>query len=50
LVGVASWLLLKRLAEAKSYAERLFVFPDLGALSEEAARRAIERPAETARR
>ena len=38
---------LPRLAgEAKSYAERLFVFPNLGALSEDAARRALVEPAE----
>jgi AAA ATPase domain len=47
-VGAGLPILPERLAEAKSYAERLFVFPDLGALSEQAARRAIERPAETA--
>lgn len=44
-VGAGLPILPERLAEAKSYAERLFVFPDLGALSEEAGRRAIERPA-----
>lgn len=48
LVGAGLPILPERLAEAKSYAERLFVFPDLGALSEAAARRAIERPAEVA--
>jgi hypothetical protein len=38
---------LPRLAgEAKSYAERLFVFPILGALSKDAARRALVEPAE----
>jgi hypothetical protein len=47
-VGAGLPVLPERLAEAKSYAERLFVFPDLGVLSEEAARRAIARPAEIA--
>jgi hypothetical protein len=47
-VGAGLPILPERLAEAKSYAERLFVFPDLGALNETAARRAIERPAEVA--
>jgi hypothetical protein len=38
---------LPRLAgEAKSYAERLFVFPTIGALSDDAARRALVEPAE----
>lgn len=48
LVGAGLPILPERLAEAKSYAERLFVFPNLGALSEAAARQAIERPAEIA--
>jgi hypothetical protein len=47
-VGAGLPILPERLAEAKSYVERLFVFPDLGALSEAAARRAIVRPAEVA--
>jgi hypothetical protein len=47
-VGAGLPILPERLAEAKSYAERLFVFPDLGALNEVAARRAIVRPAEVA--
>jgi AAA ATPase-like protein len=47
-VGAGLPILPERLAEAKSYAERLFVFPDLGALGKAAARRAIVRPAETA--
>lgn len=47
-VGAGLPVLPRRLAEAKSYAERLFVFPRLGALEEAAARRAITRPAETA--
>jgi hypothetical protein len=47
-IGAGLPILPERLAEAKSYAERLFVFPDLGALSEAAARRAVVRPAETA--
>ena len=44
-VGAGLPILPERLAEAKSYAERLFVYPDLGVLDERAARRAIERPA-----
>ncbi|MEX2448507.1 MAG: AAA family ATPase [Solirubrobacterales bacterium] len=47
-VGAGLPILPERLAAAKSYAERLFVFPELGALEETAARRAIERPAESA--
>ncbi len=47
-VGAGLPILPARLAEAKSYAERLFVYPDLGALDERSARRAIERPAENA--
>ncbi len=35
----------KLAGDAKSYAERLFEFPQVGALSDEAARRAIEAPA-----
>lgn len=48
MIGAGLPILPERLAEAKSYAERLFVFPRLGALDEAAARRAIVRPAETA--
>lgn len=48
LVGAGLPILPTRLVEAKSYAERLFVYPDLGPLDEAAARRAIERPAESA--
>jgi AAA ATPase domain len=48
IVGAGLPLLPERLAGAKSYAERLFVFPELGALDDNAARRAIERPAERA--
>jgi AAA ATPase-like protein len=48
IVGAGLPILPERLAEAKSYAERLFVFPELGALDQEAARRAIERPAAAA--
>ena len=48
IVGAGLPVLPERLAEAKSYAERLFVFPELGTLDEDAARRAIERPAEGA--
>ncbi len=47
-VGAGLPILPERLAAAKSYAERLFVFPDLGMLNEEAARQAIVRPAENA--
>ena len=47
-IGAGLPILPERLAEAKSYAERLFVFPSLGALDEAAARKAIVRPAETA--
>lgn len=47
-VGAGLPILPERLAAAKSYAERLFVFPELGALDEAAARRALTRPAETA--
>lgn len=47
-VGAGLPILPQRLAAAKSYAERLFVFPMLGALDAEAARRAIVRPAEVA--
>lgn len=48
IVGAGLPVLPERLSAAKSYAERLFVYPDLGRLSEAAARRAIERPAELA--
>jgi hypothetical protein len=34
------------MGKAKSYAERLFDFPEVGPLPPEAARRAIEKPAE----
>ena len=34
------------MGQAKSYAERLFDFPEVGALPQEAARRAIENPAQ----
>jgi AAA ATPase domain len=47
-IGAGLPVLPRRLAEAKSYAERLFAFPRLGALEQVAARRAITRPAETA--
>lgn len=47
-IGAGLPILPERLAAAKSYAERLFVFPSLAALDEAAARRAIERPAATA--
>jgi len=48
IVGAGLPMLPERLAEAKSYAERLFIFPELGALDETAARRAIELPAASA--
>lgn len=47
-VGAGLPILPERLAAAKSYAERLFVFPDLGMLNDKAARRAIVRPAANA--
>lgn len=47
-VGAGLPVLPERLAAAKSYAERLFTFPRLGALDEGAARLAIVRPAEVA--
>ena len=48
IVGAGLPVLPERLAEAKSYAERLFIFPELGALNETAARRAVELPAASA--
>lgn len=42
--GAGLPLLRGRLGSAKSYAERLFDFPEIGALSDEAARRAIVKP------
>jgi hypothetical protein len=47
-VGAGLPVLSERLAAAKSYAERLFAYPALGALDEAAARRAISGPAEQA--
>ena len=47
LVGAGLPQLRGRTGQAKSYAERLFDFPEVGALSASAARRAIKRPAET---
>ncbi len=44
-VGAGLPVLPERLAAAKSYAERLFVYPELGRLGPEAARQALERPA-----
>ncbi len=38
--------LLKSMSEAKTYSERLFEFVEVGSLSDEAARKAIEEPAE----
>ncbi len=45
LVGAGLPQLRGRMGHAKSYAERLFDFPEVGALSPEAARVAIEKPA-----
>ena len=45
LVGAGLPQLRGRMGHAKSYAERLFDFPEVGALSPEAARLAIEKPA-----
>lgn len=46
LLGAGLPQLRARMGEAKSYAERLFDFPEVGALPPEAARRAIECPAQ----
>jgi AAA ATPase domain len=46
IVGAGLPLIPKLAGEARSYAERLFVFPRIGALSESAAREALARPAE----
>lgn len=46
LVGAGLPQLRGRMGRAKSYAERLFDFPEVGPLSEEAARSAIAKPAE----
>src|SRR5206468_2360402 len=45
LVGAGLPQLRGRMGEAKSYAERLFDFPEIGPLSPSAARIAIEKPA-----
>ncbi len=45
LVGAGLPQLRGRMGKAKSYAERLFNFPEIGSLPPEAARRAIEKPA-----
>ena len=45
LVGAGLPQLRGRMGSAKSYAERLFDFPDIGALTPDAARRAIAKPA-----
>ena len=45
LVGAGLPQLVARTASAKSYAERLFTFPEIGPLSDDAARLAIEAPA-----
>jgi hypothetical protein len=44
-VGAGLPLIPKLAGEARSYAERLFVFPRIGALDPDAAREALERPA-----
>lgn len=44
LVGAGLPQLRARMGKAKSYAERLFDFPDIGPLSPEATRQAIEKP------
>ena len=46
LIGAGQPQLRARLGQAKSCAERLFDFPEVGALPQEAARRAIENPAQ----
>ena len=45
LVGAGLPQLIARTASAKSYAERLFTFPEIGPLTANSARRAIEAPA-----
>jgi hypothetical protein len=45
LVGAGLPQIARLAGDAKSYSERLFEFPAVGALSDEAARQAIERPA-----
>jgi hypothetical protein len=47
IVGAGLPVLPELLAEAKSYAERLFTYPALGRLPQPAARQAIERPPKT---
>ena len=46
LVGAGLPQLVARAASAKSYAERLFTFPEIGPLPSDAARQAIEAPAD----
>ena len=46
LVGAGLPQLRARAGRAKSYAERLFDFPEVGPLTQEAARKAIEKPAQ----
>lgn len=46
IVGAGLPLIPKLAGEARSYAERLFVFPRIGALSDAAAREALTRPAQ----
>jgi len=48
LVGAGLPILPGLAGESKSYAERLFSFPDIGALSEEDATRALQEPAQAA--
>lgn len=45
MVGAGLPQLRGRMGRAKSYAERLFDFPEIGPLEDDAARRALERPA-----
>jgi len=49
IVGAGLPLLVKLSAEAKSYSERLFEYPDIGALDDNQARRAIVTPAKEAK-
>ena len=48
MIGAGLPQLRGRMGRAKSYAERLFDFPDIGPLPREAAQRAIEKPAQAA--
>jgi len=46
LVGAGLPQLVGRMGKAKSYAERLFAFPEIGALPEDAAKHALAKPAQ----